>query len=1009
MKMDLYLQERVAPYNIVKIEGIEVIDELIGTWDNQRATIEIPAEIIEGWGLPYTLDYYKGIARLYNNKRVARRQFKFQQGWNYVYYLPQKLYKSGVETIKVPEFPFGYYAHGGLNLQNLNIIDRGLYDYIQQNNWVLEIEGYTKRPYSYIIVWRFYIPEDYPETSTTRIFGAWYSWNAIIRPDGVSTISWPYPAASFDTPIFIRGHSYMVVWTYANYEILQQDVIHILRDDGTFVIFSSPMHNPYSNDFLRVIFQNATFPLEDLIVFWDLENNLSAYITALNEIDDYALQYTTVELYNPTQHDEQVYFIEKITYEVEEGQQPKNLYTLELSDIAALETVVAPFSINYRETKIHDNDGFGRETYYILKSAITPSYSNYIRAFLYTIAMFEMLFDFDYDLVVIGSNTRGNEVYFISTLPYNLKTGLVGNTSVQLLYASPYFQIYIRIKSIYTGNNEIWIQYILLNQRGEIRTSRWYLFSNARGYPINIQFRKPVAVIDGTLHYVFIPMDLRGYDVWTEIERWHSFLWRIKVERDGNYTYGSFNIMYVNAQDTLGTRHQTGGASAVMVKRLATKWIVIWVIHELSPYYSGLFFVRYDNLDLLDPIVFVGTGSEVGDEMDWRFKNDIRNLENNYRFYNFDFWKSGSGEIYKGVIALPEVGAIVFTLNYDTSTITMDGFISQIWDVKFIGDVIGAVAILNGNVIFWRRDLPNINHRPQYYRLMAIDNAREICYVDYSDDSNRDYFQTIFIISDGDLFASPPRYNFSPLFISLPLEGEIVDNIFSKIAEVDVSIIENFHAYRFVSGRNHIPARIEFRTLSWSNPGRYRIGLPIKLTINLWGFSYNWIGYIYISEQAIPLISREWNANVKESIFKWDKFGQIQQGLYRITLIFDWQRAHIKHGYWRNVRVYDIKQEIKYLKYVIANRYIEGIIWDYLTDNDTFAIDDIETSQEIIQRLNDNNFKLQIVTIKTPDPVYVGDIITFNWNNINQGLWKVIKITRDNNYITTATAVKLPI
>ncbi|MEM0472615.1 MAG: hypothetical protein QXX84_06945 [Sulfolobales archaeon] len=1005
MKLDLYLQEKVEPFNIVAIENLEIPEELVGTWNNQRATLEIPKELLDEVGL-FDLEKWKGLARLYNTKRKARLQYDYKKGWRYVYYFPQKLYRAGVENIKVPEFPFGYYAHGALNLQDFTITETPLYDYITIDAfkpWVLSNEFYFHYPKSFVVALRFYIPDDFPVDTITREFGGWFSWKITVIPDGTSTVKWFYPVISYNTTIFQRGHSYLVTWVYANYSLLTWSLIRIVRDDGVIQEFTPP-HQVFSNTLENIVIRNATFPLEDLVVFYDYEDRPSNLFNALQDIAADPVKYTQVELYNPEIHDEQVYFVEKITYTVEEQNNLRALYTLELSDIANLQTVVAPFTINYQENTVRDTDAFGLETYYTIQNAITPTYANYIRAFLHLLALFKMPFDIDYDFIVIGSDDYNNLSYFFTTYNYNIKTGTRGHTTIQLIYGAPYAQLYLRTK-VSPDSLAVFLEFILINQQGRIRKKGWWIFASG-GYTIQVRTGRPATAVDGDLHFVYLPIDVKRWNSWLMEMVYNSYLFDIYFKRDGEM----FDVLVVNAKQELGFdpgHVDVGGASAVQVK-FENGWKVYWIIHSLlNAIFVG--FVRYNDL-YLSSKTSTFLPITITDEIHYRFGETMRTFTDDYKFYNFDVWETGI-DTYKCVLVSPLKGACIFTINIGTGAGTYDGFVPEIQDVRWVKTPpIGAVAIWKGNVILWRRDLPHNSRTPLMYNIIPV-KGEEVVVLEYNDGSNGHQHTTILIRDGRNILGTPPGIDLTPYFVFLSVDGSVVDGFFAEIGEVNTDSFKNGIRNNdiYFTGRNQLISRLEFQTTTWSLPGRFRIGIPIVMKMQLWGFQYEMFGYLYVSEQATPLTTKNWNANVKEGVIKFDKIGEIQQGLYRLVHVYKWNRAHLKHGPVKTIRVYDLQVETIYVKEIIASKYLTGVIWDYITENDVFVIDEIETAQDIIERLSDNNKTLKIWTSKTPDKVNVGDVVLIYWNDALLAKLKVIALNRDNNFITTFTGVKLPL
>jgi len=1011
MKLDLYLQDKREPHDPLIIEGLEIPDELVGTWNNKRATIEIPYELLPN----PEIEFYKGIARLYNHKRKARLHLDPKEGWELLYYFPQKLYVHS--TIPYTEIPFLNYTHGGNDHLTYTIERRGDYDYFKfSGGW---FSKFYKPARGRLIVWRFYIPEDYPETHIRRAWESWYGFRWDIYPDSTSTFYfWGYGGYQ-TTNIFRRGYSYLVVILYAWFSLTQSETVFIYRSDGTYQYLYPSISMPFWFNFNLYGVGGGdnlpTFPLEDMWIWQtDDDTKVGEFWTQYAKIFSQRQALCEVELYK-NHHDEQVYFVERITREDESGNERRNLITLELSDISDLSVVVAPFTINYKEEKYNDATGLGTPTQYTTIQVAMPTFENLIRAYIYTFALYKIPFDLDWDWIIFG--VSGDYTYSIEYRDITIKHEGTGQQAVIHIYTAEQFQVFARVVRRHSGLIEL--QFMVLKRNGFILRSNWYVLGGG-SEPYTIRFTRPSVLIDSVWHYIYFTIDEQTYNYTHDGHQGLTKFVRIAINEQ---LPSAWNITIRNFDTLVGnTGVARGGLSVLTIARshymYSGYWRIIAIVLSTStliPYQYAILKLDED-LNLLNYFWFAGT--PIAYELRYTMGTQ---WEGEYPVLAFDVIGDETTNTYKGAVAGKRL--TIFTANFNTHTITLDGNVPEVSEIRKLARG-GWLASWKNGVVYWRTDLSHNSIHPQnaYYMELGEKIIRiiNLIYEHYS--PYQIVWETVIAIGEsGKVYVAPINFDWVG---SYPFTGDdslkSTVNIFAQLGEAFsqeiLSLPSGWSAdtvkYPPQVGLFFYPQKVWRTDRVWNRNARIKIGIPIKASVDLWGFNYEGLGYLYITDKFLATPTLKVEAGKMKSVMKWDYYGNWEQGHYRLTWWWDWlswyETFNRLDGRMLDIQVWDMKWETKYVRYVLYGGYLTGIIWGYIDDVDYVVLDSIPIFYDQKHRIENMDNTVIYLTAKTYERVAVGDYIRAYNGEEFLGEFKIIRINRDNQGITEFTAIKLP-
>lgn len=989
MKMDLYLQRKVAPYDLVSLEGIEISEELLGTWDNQRATVEIPKEM-----LPINLEEYKGIVRLYNTKRQGRKHPNPQSGWELMYYIPQHIYHS--RTLKHITLPFLKYTHGGEDNNTILIHYYPNYDYFRMANQYYFQRGYQTRAKGFFVMHRFYIPTELSRTRIYRHFISYYDFGIDIYPDGTSIVSF-WNGESYPTNIFTSGHWYIVFWYYANYSLIRSDGITIVRDDGAIFSQGTSSHWPYSNDLFGIIPSNTySLPCEDLWVWWDTIGDGAEWDSVGTEINIHKMDYCVGELYTNS-HDEQVYFAEKVVFTDEEGNEKKYLYSLELSDITAIENIVAPFSINYQENTTRDTTIFGQATHYTQARFIAGNFENRIRALIYAFGLFDARIELDYYIPVVGVE---NDYTWVKTPKSQWITLTDGTTLVLPLFITENEQVYIRLYR--DGKHRAFMQIILLRDYGYIWQSNWYVWDTGLGYTLSIRVGKPWAVLDGAYWYLYWNIDVQGYSSSLSEPVGKSYYFRLRWNEQNTYLFPG---LISTDHDTLygHTGAPASGYSAMCVIFQSGDWRVLVVATDNWPTGNLTSFILLDrHLNFVRKIGVGATplGAELKATMRWN--TDFIDIE-------MDAFEIVPDTRYK--IAVRGKRLTIGQIDFDAPASTMDGNLENITAIRKCRDGYGWLAGWKNGVLYWRNDLPHNSTLPQYAWYFEIgEEVQDITFIGFQANGSITRWGYVVATKSGKIYATAPNYRFQDYYPSFNQEIAIANNVFKTLANsLDTTpkgwdlfnSNEHYHAKAIRFSYPGVIYRVDF---SWSGNEKAVLGVPYRETIQLWDYTYDGIGFLGLQDVYVCKTRKEQKASQYNSIQGWDYYGKQVQGHYILTFIHDWD---IEDGRFVEIQAWDIQIEKIYVKQILGGGYFESVVWDYVNENDFVIVENVETAKDIIDRVEGKGRIREIMRGKTYYAVRVGDKVDV-WNgNIYYGRYRIHNISADNQGVISFTAVKL--
>lgn len=989
MKMDLYLQSKIDG-SLLKIEGLEISDELIGTWDNKRATIEIPKE-----QLTFQLENYKGVARLYNKKRQGRKHFDPKKGWELVYYYPQHIYTTG-RPLKHYALPFLRYIHGGQDTANILISSYPKYDLFRFAELYFFQKAYTTRARGYHIVHRFYLPPELSGQNVIRHFISFYEFGLDITVDGISTVKFPF--ATRTTDFFRSGYFYAVFWYYANYTYpitVQGEGVYIKRSDGASISLSPSLSewNPYSNDLYGILTYNtSTLPSEDMWVWWGIENNANIWWNILDDLSLNASQYTNGELYDNS-YDEQVFFVEKITFSDEESNEKRYTYTIELSDISQIENIVAPFSINYKEETIRDTTMFGQATHYTKTTAILGNLENRIRALIYYFGMLDARIELDYVFPIIGIENDYTWVKYNKSIWLNIQDG---QTIVVPYFVDENTQVYIRLfKDL---NSRVFWQVIILWDYGAIWQSNWRVES---GTTIGtIHFSRPMAVISNAWH-LYWTVDLQADD--TDGNPTGKTKFCLLKYAENVFTAPVLTI--VDFDTITGRTYPTGGYSVFTIISQPAGWRILAFVR--GNWNSGLAIacLLFDrDLSLMKYFFFADQplGYWLGVIMRWETD-----------FYDLDMDAFEIVPDVKYKVAVKGNGFVLGQVEFTsptTGTTTLDGGLRGITAIRKLASENGWLAGWKTGILYWRQDLPHNSLTPLYAWYIELGTEiQDISAVWVEINGALARWGYIIVGKNGKVFATPPNFKFSDVFAGFNEQVVVGTNVFKEVGESfeleakgwNFPQSSLYHHNKAI--RIYYPGKVIRRSVDWTGNSKVILGVMLKDTLQLWNCTYQSLTFLGLSDVFIKT-RKEQKAGMYDSLQSWDFYGKQEQGHYILTFIHDWD---IDDGRYLEIQAWDIQIEKIYVKQILAGGYLEQTIWDYVGDNDFIIVDDIETAKDLINRVETKSRIREILRAKTFQIVRVGDKVDI-WNgNTPIGRYKIHEISVDNQGIITFTAVKL--